>query len=228
MIRRLDSACWYFDCDPGEEPHFATAAKALAHEAAAAAGDERDPRPVLRHTEPCWIGECDRCGCPFDDEDTGFTPLHVGSVEELATMLRAADWMLRANQHVSCPDCAAAPPPGETVTVTLAGHPSREVVAETTACAQLVIAPLHDEHDRWRGLALIHQPTGRHLPTLTPEPLPVLFRVAELLAGLDWSVADPAHYATGYPAHLLAAVEQAGREDADRAALPSWGGGGPR
>jgi hypothetical protein len=35
VIRHLAYRCWYFDCDPWEEPHFTTEAPALADEATA-------------------------------------------------------------------------------------------------------------------------------------------------------------------------------------------------
>lgn len=211
MIRALDAPCWRVGTGPGRDPHYLSRAEVLAEEAAAAA--ERAPRPVLALPGLCWVGECDRCARPFDDEDVAYSPWHAATAAAIAALLRAAGWTVDPDQRrVCCRDCAAAPAELGRVAVTLAEQPPREVLAERTACDQLVLSPRYDRRfGHWLGLELIHRPTGRALPLLQREPVRVLLDVAERLTSLDWSPTDPAHYTTGYTRPVLAALEQVGR-----------------
>jgi hypothetical protein len=222
MIRQLDQCCWYVDrevdCERGEA-HFLTEAEALADERAAAEVDERAPRTVRRTPAGCWVVDCDRCRLALDDEDVG--ELHYSDQGQLTAQLDAASWRVVSGGWLCCPRCAAARPALSQVahvSVPLhRGGPRREVVAgEATACAQLVITTGHGDP------VLTHRPTGTCLPTQGwTADVGVLHRVAELLAGLDWSSPDPAHYATGYAEPLVAALDQATREHTETLLAPA-------
>ncbi len=227
MIRQLAALCWYFDYDDEPEPHFPTQAEALADEAEHAAATDRAPRPVWRTAAACWVAECDRCERPLDDEDDDAAEVHYGTATQLIARLDAAGWRVVAGGRVSCGGCATAHPAVadvERVVVAVrgAGWCWREV-GEVTACPQLAITVLRREQGGRRlGVVLIHRPTGRHLPlSAWTDDLGVLHRVAALLAGLDWSSSDPAHYATGYSGLLVAAVERALDEHTQAAAPPA-------
>lgn len=224
MIQQLPECCWYFDCGPWEEPHFATEGEALADEREAAEVDDRAPRPLLCTPAGCWVADCDRCGRRFDDEDIGV--LHYPGQRQLTTAVDAAGWRVVVGGWLCCPDCAAARPTlceVARVAVTVCrGGAVREVVGEATACPQLAITA-----DRG-GPVLTHRPTGTCLPLLAwTSDVAVLHRVAELLTGLDWSSSDPTHYATGYTGPVVAAVNQAVREAADATCRPTPAAGGP-
>ncbi len=218
MIRQLRQSCWYFDCDPWEEPHFATDAAARAFEAEAAADDERERRPMLQLAEGCWFADCDRCERPLADDDGAFERLHCRTRAELLGCLDATKWRAMSGGSVCCPGCVLARPPlavVERVAVTVrAGGSVREAVGERTACPQLVITPDRgaspEDADEWLGMVLTHLPTGRCLPLRAWTcDVGVLHRVAELLASLDWSSTDPVAYAEGYAGPVIAAVDQA-------------------
>lgn len=222
MIRQLARPCWYFDCDPWEEPHFPTVTAALEHEAEDAELGERDLRPVLRRPAACLVGECDRCGRPLADDEAAWGGWHFTSAGQVLAALREAGWLVRGGERW-CPDCTTAGPTGANVlgrvplTVYRDGVP-HEVVAEVTACPELLITA--DRSDQpglagmWNGLLLVHRPTGRHVSVGLGGTVGVLHRVAELVAHLDWSSPDPRHYATGYAQHVLAAWRQAADEQA--------------
>lgn len=218
MIRQLDYQCWYFDCDPWEEPHFPTKASADEVEIGAAEEYEYDPRPVQHCAAPCWVAACDRCECPAGDEDEDGVPAHYRSEEQLLATLNDQRWALGDDRRVCCADCAAVAPltvQRVPVTIDWAGS-RREVLGEVTACADLLIVPGRSAapgaEDVWLGLRLVHRPTGRYLPTFCGGSISVLHWMAELLAGLDWSCPDVEHYATGYAQPVRAADQQASAE----------------
>jgi hypothetical protein len=222
MIRHLRYQCWSADPDPGNQSHHTSEAAAVAEQAELAQANLGSPRPVRHHAVACWVAECDRCQAPAGDHDECGLLAHHPTKGQLLTTLTNDQWVLRNNRRVSCPDCAAAGPPGVAITrvgvsIDWAGS-RREVSGEVTACPDLVIMPGRSDQpgaqDVWLGLRLVHRPTGRYIPLPAPfgAPIRVLHRIAELLVGLDWSSPRVEDYATGYATTVGTAYHQACQE----------------
>ncbi|MGH3777976.1 MAG: hypothetical protein ACRDRR_19960 [Pseudonocardiaceae bacterium] len=195
----------------------------MADEADVAESWGCSPRPVPRQARRCWVAECDRCQRPVGDGDERGVPAHHGSEHNVLVVLRRAGW-LAVGLSDYCPDCRTAAVESVPVTVVWAGS-TRDTHGEVTTCPELVIVSGRSPEGVWLGLRLVHVPTGRYIPTDTAVTVGVLHRMAELLAGLDWSSPDVEHYATDYSRPVLTAYQAAAREHLDAVTQRAAAGG---